>query len=265
MALNIADLFEHAVDAVPERVAAVCGGRRVTFAELDARASRLAHHLAAHGVGRGSHVGVYARNSIEALEAMIAAYKLRAIAVNVNYRYVHGELKYLFEDADLVALVHQREYSDKVAAVLPETPKLKHVVVIEDGSDGDYESYGGVEYETALAGASPERDFEERSADDLYILYTGGTTGYPKGVLWRHEDIWRALGGGINFVTGEYVRDEWQQSEDGKAGALVRLAAAPLIHGAAQWATFGALFSGSTVVYVPQFDAHEIWKALQAN
>lgn len=221
MALNIADLLEHAVDAVPERVAVVCGGRQVTFAQLEKRANRLAHHLAAHGVGPGSHIGVYSRNSIEALETMFAAYKLRAIAVNVNYRYVHGELRYLFTNADLVALVHERRYSDRVAAVLPETPKLKHVVVVDDGSGTPYET--GVEYESALEGESDERDFGERSADDLYILYTGGTTGYPKGVLWRHEDIWRALGGGINFVTGEYVPDEWTLSEQGKSGSLVRL------------------------------------------
>ena len=265
MALNLADLIEHAVDAVPDRTAVICGDRQVTFAELEVRANRLAHHLSAHGVEPGSHIGVYSRNSIETLEAMFAAYKLRAIAVNVNYRYVQGELRYLFGNADLVALVHERQYSDKVADVLPDTPKLKHVVVVEDGSDADYSRYNGVSYETALAESSPERDFGERSADDLYILYTGGTTGYPKGVLWRHEDIWRALGGGINFVTGEYVPDEWSQSEQGKAGALVRLPAAPLIHGAAQWAAFGALFTGSPVVFVPHFDAHDVWKAVQEH
>ncbi|MDI5977678.1 acyl-CoA synthetase [Amycolatopsis magusensis] len=265
MALNIADLLEHAVDAVPDRTAVVCGDRQVTFAELEERANRLAHHLAGRGVGANSHVGVYSRNSIEALEAMIAAYKLRAIAINVNYRYVHSELKYLFGNADLVALVHERRYADKVAAVLPECPELEHVVVVEDGSDADFSAYGGVPYETALAENSPERDFGDRSEDDLYILYTGGTTGYPKGVLWRHEDIWRALGGGINFVTGEYVKDEWQLAEEGKAGSLVRLPAAPLIHGAAQWAAFGALFTGSPVVFVPRFDAHEIWKAVQQH
>ncbi|WP_116041012.1 acyl-CoA synthetase [Amycolatopsis palatopharyngis] len=266
MAYNIADLLEHAVDVVPDRTAIVCGARRITFDELDQRANRLAHHLAEHGVGPGAHIGVYSRNSIEAIEAMVAAYKLRAIAVNVNYRYVQGELNYLFDNADLVALVHERRYSDLVAEVLPNHPKLKHVVVIEDGSDGDYARYDGVEYETALAGSSPERDFGERSADDLYILYTGGTTGYPKGVLWRHEDIWRALGGGINFVTGDYVADEWTLANEGRdTGGLVRLPAAPLIHGAAQWAAFGALFTGSTVVFVPQFDAHEVWKAVQDN
>jgi acyl-CoA synthetase (AMP-forming)/AMP-acid ligase II len=265
VALNLADLIEHAVDAVPDRTAVICGDRQVTFAELEMRANRLAHHLAAHGVEPGSHIGVYSQNSIETLEAMFAAYKLRAIAVNVNYRYVQGELRYLFGNSDLVALVHERQYADKVADVLPDIPKLKHVVVVEDGSDADYSRYGGVSYETALAESSPERDFGERSADDLYILYTGGTTGYPKGVLWRHEDIWRALGGGINFVTGEYVQDEWAQSEQGKAGALVRLPAAPLIHGAAQWAAFGALFTGSPVVFVPHFDAHEVWKAVQEH
>ncbi|MBK1788703.1 acyl-CoA synthetase [Prauserella cavernicola] len=263
MAFNIADLLEHAVDAVPDRTAVVCDGRRLTYAQLDERANRLAHHLAANGIGKGDHIGVYSRNSIEMIETMFAAYKLRAIAINVNYRYVHGELTYLFTNADLVALVHERQYSDKVAAVLPETPELKHVLVIEDGSDADFAAHGGIAYEDALAQTSPARDFGERSPDDLYILYTGGTTGYPKGVIWRHEDVWRALGGGIDFVTGEYVPDEWTMAEQGKQGALVRLPTAPLIHGAAQWAAFGALFSGGIVVFVPQFDAHEIWRTIE--
>ncbi len=259
VAYNIADLLEHAVDAVPDRPAVICGERHVTYAQLEDRANRLAHHLAAQGVGPGSHIGVYSRNSVEMIEAMFAAYKLRAIAINVNYRYVNAELEYLFTNADLVALVHERQYADRVAAVLPSTPKLKHVLVVDDGSGADCSGYGGVDYESALAAQSPDRDFGERSSDDLYILYTGGTTGYPKGVMWRHEDVWRALGGGIDFITGEYVPDEWTMSEQGKQGAMVRLPAAPLIHGAAQWAAFGAMFSGGTVVFVPQFDPHEIW------
>lgn len=266
VAYNIADLIEHAVDTVPERTAVVCGDRRVTFAELEERANRLAHHLAANGVEAGTHIGVYARNSVETLEAMIAAYKLRAIAINVNYRYVHGELRYLFNNADIVALVHDQSYAARVAAVLPECPQLKHVIAIPDDSGGDYSQYGGVSYEQALASGSPDRDFGERSGDDLFILYTGGTTGYPKGVLWRQEDVFCALGGGIDFMTGEYVADEWALARDGKeSGGLVRLPAAPLIHGAAQWAAFGALFAGSTVVFVPQFDPHEVWRAIDDN
>ncbi|TWP54098.1 acyl-CoA synthetase [Lentzea tibetensis] len=260
MALNVADLVEHAVDTVPDRVALVCGDRRSTYAQLDERANRLAHHLGMLGVGEGSHVGLYARNSIELVEAMLAVYKLRAVAINVNYRYTKNELQYLFTESDIVALVHERRYADLVAEVLPTAPNLRHVVVIDDESDTEF---AGVAYETALAEASPERDFGPRSADDLYILYTGGTTGMPKGVMWRHEDVWRTLGGGIDFVTGEHLTDEWQQAKAGKDYGMVRLCMPPLIHGAAQWAVLGALFSGSTIVLVPKFDPADIWRAIE--
>lgn len=254
MALNIADIFEHAADSFPDRTAIACGDRQVTFAQLDERANRLAHHLAKSGVGVGSHIGVYVRNSIEAVETLLAIYKLRAVAINVNYRYVENELRYLFIDSDMVALVHDEQYSEKVAAVLPHTPAVQATVVI------------GAGYEELLAASSPERDFGERSPDDLYILYTGGTTGQPKGVMWRHEDIWRVLGGGIDFVSGEVLADEWAQSQRGvETGGMVRMCVAPLIHGNAQWGALMALFAGDTVVLVPQFDAHEIWRAIERN
>lgn len=263
MAINIADLFEHAVDAFPERAAIACGDRVVTFTELEERANRLAHYLAQQGVGQGKHIGLYAQNSIEAIETMIAAYKLRAVPINVNYRYVENELRYLFDNADLVALVHDRKYADRVAAVLPDVPGLRTLLVIDDDSGTDHT---GVPFETAIAEGAPERDFAERSPNDLYVLYTGGTTGSPKGVMWRHEDVWRVLGGGIDFVTGEPLADEWAQSEKGKQGmALTRLACAPLIHGAAQWAALPALFGGDMVVLMPKFDPHEVWKAVRRH
>ncbi|MFR9731189.1 acyl-CoA synthetase [Saccharopolyspora sp. MS10] len=264
MAHNIADLFEHAVDLTPERVAVICGEHRVTFAELEDRSNRLAHHWASRGLGRGSHVGVHTRNRIEALEAMLAAYKLRAVAVNVNYRYVAAELRYLFEDADLAALVHERRYGDRVAEALP--AGVREVLVLDDGSELDCAGHGATPYEAALANSSPERDFPTRSGDDLFLLYTGGTTGNPKGVMWRHEDVWRTLGGGIDFMTGEAVTDEWQQATEGAAGGgLVRLPAAPFIHGAAQWAAFGNLFACSTVVILPEFDPDEVWRAIETH
>jgi len=262
MARNFADLFEHAVDVFGDRIALVSGGRQVTYAEFEERSNRLAHYLSGLGVGPGDHIGLYAHNSVEAAETIIAACKIRATAININYRYTENELQYMFRDADLVTLVCDRRYAPVAAAVAPSSPGPRARVVIEDGSGAG--TGGAAEYEAALASGSPERDFPPRSDDDVYIIYTGGTTGYPKGVMWRHEDLWRTLAGGIDFLTGVPLADEWEQSRKGlESGGLVRLTAAPLIHGAAQVAMLAALFAGDTVVLAPRFDAHEVWRAVE--
>lgn len=254
MALNIADLVEHAIDLVPDRVALVSGDREITYAQMEDRTNRLAHYLQKQGVKPGDKVGVYSRNGIEAIEAMVAIFKIRAVVVNVNYRYIENELQYIFENSDMVALVHEARYSDKVAAVLPTCPLLQTTVVI-DGAEGQ------VSYEDALESSSPERDFEDRTNDDIYMLYTGGTTGSPKGVMWRHEDIWRVLGGGINFMTGEYVEDEWGLAKMGAENPpMTRMPIPPMIHGGAQWATFQSLFGGGKTVLHPDFEGHLIWQ-----
>src|SRR5687768_13492893 len=118
MGWNLADLFEQAVDAFGDREYIVAGDTRRTYAELEARANRLAHHLADAGVGPGDHVGIYAYNSVEWVETLWAVFKLRAVWVNINYRYVEGELEYLFGNADLVALVYGREFAPRVEGVL---------------------------------------------------------------------------------------------------------------------------------------------------
>ena len=135
MALNFADLFEHAADAFGERTAVTCGDRQVTYAELDERVNRLAHHLAGLGAGPGDHVGLYARNSIEAVETLLAACKLRAAAININYRYTGNELRYVCDDADLIALVHDQEFAPQVAEALADAPGLRGTVVIDGSSD----------------------------------------------------------------------------------------------------------------------------------
>jgi acyl-CoA synthetase (AMP-forming)/AMP-acid ligase II len=265
MEFNLADLFEAAVDAFPDREYLVAEGRRLTYAQLEARANRLAHHLAAQGVRKGEHVGIYALNSTEWVTTAWAVFKLRAVWVNINYRYVHDELRYLFTNADLVALVHQRQFSPRVAALLPELPALRHVVVIDDDSQEPDPSPDAVGFEEALEGASPERDFASRSGDDIYILYTGGTTGMPKGVVWRHEDVFFALGGGIDAMTGTRMERPEQMVEKGLAagGPLTFLPVAPLMHGATQWGVMGQSFTGNRVVLVAKFDPREVWSLVE--
>jgi acyl-CoA synthetase (AMP-forming)/AMP-acid ligase II len=266
VALNIADLAEHAIDAVPDRVALISGDNQLTYAQLEDKANRLAHYLIDHGVKKDDKVGLYCRNRIEIVIGMLGIVKAGAILVNINFRYVEGELKYLFENSDMVALIHERRYCDRVANVLPETPNVKTVLVVEDGTEDpadDYLRYGGVEFEAALAQGSPERDFGPRSEDDIYLLYTGGTTGFPKGVMWRHEDIYRVLFGGTDFATGEPIADEYDLSKQAAENApMVRYPIPPMIHGATQSATWMALFSGQTVVLAPEFNADEVWKAI---
>lgn len=266
VALNIADLAEHAIDAVPDRVALICGDDQLTYAQLEEKANRLAHYLINQGVKKDDKVGLYCRNRIEIVIAMLGIVKAGAILVNVNFRYVEGELRYLFDNSDMVALVHERQYSDRVANVLPETPNIKTILVVEDGSDNDYASYGGVEFYSAFADSSPERDFGPRSADDIYLLYTGGTTGFPKGVMWRHEDIYRVLFGGTDFTTGEFVKDEYDLAKSAAANPpMIRYPIPPMIHGATQSATWMALFGGQTTLLAPEFDADAVWRAIHEH
>ena len=267
MALNIADLFEHAVDVVPERKVIQVGDRAVTYAELEADANRLAHHLLSVGVGMGDHVGIYAKNSIEHVVALLAVFKIRAVCINVNYRYVEGELDYLVDNSDMVALLHELPYAPLVAKVVPKHAGLRHVVVMPDptdpGSDADVSSYGGVLWDDALSGQSDARDFEARSADDLYIVYTGGTTGFPKGVMWRHEDFWRVLGGGIDFMTGERLEEYSQSKQAESSEPMVTFPLSPLMHGGAQAAMLMHLFGGHLTLLAPKFDPDEVWRTVQ--
>jgi 3-oxocholest-4-en-26-oate---CoA ligase len=271
MAYNIADLFEHSVDVVPDREVLVIGDQRRTFAQLEDRANRLAHHLAERGVGAGDHLGIYGLNSAEWLEAAIAAYKIRAVPVNVNYRYVEDELRYLFDNADLVALVADRDLMPRVQAVRDTLPLLQHLVHIDTGAEGGpatdeaVGSLASVAFDDALASGSPERDFGPRSPDDRYIIYTGGTTGMPKGVVWRHEDVFFALGGGIDAYTNEPVEDEWTlaRKAEGNEAPMRSLNLPPLMHGAAQWGFFRFAFEGNLSVMQRRFDPHDAWRTIE--
>jgi acyl-CoA synthetase (AMP-forming)/AMP-acid ligase II len=253
---NLADLWERVVDTVGGREALVCGDRRLNYDDVEGRANRLAHHLADHGVGPGDHVALCLFNGTEYLEAMLAAFKLRAVPVNVNYRYLEDELHYLLEDADAVAAVVHAELAPRVTAARARLPRLGHVVVV--GACGP--TTVGTGYEQALASASPARDFGPRSPDDLYVLYTGGTTGAPKGVMWRAEDIFFAAFGGADH-TGVPLEhpEEIALRLDLKPRCLPL---APFMHGTAQWAAFRTLFAGGAVVISPErpLDPVEAWR-----
>ena len=246
MTWNMADLFELVADAVPDRECLVSGDRRLTYRQLEERTNRLAHHLAAQGVGAGTHIGIYAYNCTEWMEAFIAAMKLRAAAVNVNFRYVEDELRYLFKDSDLVALVHGAEFDPPF-----DGPTL------EIGDD----------YEAALAAASPERDFGPRTDDDRYIIYTGGTTGMPKGVMWRHDDAFFAMFGGGRYAF-DPVTSPAELADNARAAAeWTFLIVPPLMHGAGQWVTGSAMFEAKRAVLLdgPRMDAEHAWDLVEAE
>jgi 3-oxocholest-4-en-26-oate---CoA ligase len=263
MEFNLADLYEIVAEAVPDRPALVAGNRRLTYAQLDERANRFAHHLLERGVAPGEKVAIYSWDRAEWLEAMLGTYKARAVPVNVNYRYVADEARYILDNSDSVVVVHERAFAPLLAAIRTELPKVRHSVVIEDGSNAEAHA---ILYEDALAEASPAREFEPRSPDDLYLLFTGGTTGVPKGVMWRSEDIFFAALGGGGFgqppISTPEELAERSPAEDARSIAMVN---APLMHGGGQWVTFITLYAGGTVVLNTNrhFDPDWIWRTVE--
>jgi acyl-CoA synthetase (AMP-forming)/AMP-acid ligase II len=266
VAVNIADLFEHAVDAAPDNLAVKVGDRAATYADLERESNKLAHYLIAQGVKPGDHVALYAKNSVEHVIGLLATLKVRAVTINVNYRYVEAELNYLFDNADVVALLFERTYADLVAKCAPKHDKLTTFVslpdVLDPDNDADISSFGGVTLEEATADQSAERDFGERSEDDIHIIYTGGTTGFPKGVMWRHADFWRVLGGGIDFYTGEPL-EEYDQSKQANDPRMTTFPLSPLMHGGAQSGLLMHLFAGHLTILEPKFDPKRTWEIIE--
>lgn len=260
MAFNLAEVNEAVAAANPDRTAIVWGDRRWSYAELTERTRRFANALIDRGFGahreRGDlaghesgqdHVALYLHNGNEYIEAMLGAFKARTAPFNVNYRYVAEELRYLLDNSQAKVVVFHSAFAPILAEVLPDLPEVQLLVQVPDDS-GNELLPDAIEYEHLLAASSPERPDLEWSPDDLYILYTGGTTGMPKGVLWRQHDIFISAMGGRPFGQTEAFPDLEAVVETSKNGGAAMMSAAPLMHGAAQWATFTAFTNGNTVV-----------------
>jgi acyl-CoA synthetase (AMP-forming)/AMP-acid ligase II len=264
---NLADQWEAVVDRVGDREAVVAGDRRLTYAQLEERADRLANHLTSVGVGPGDFVGCYLTNGTEYLETMFAAFKLRAVPVNINYRYVADELRYLFADAGLVAVVCEQRFAANVAEVAPDVPTLRHTLVVaEPGATASLDGVpGGVDYESALAAAAPDRPVVEgRGDDDIYVIYTGGTTGMPKGVVWRMGDaFFGCIGGGDPMRMTGPVSSPAETVERIIDFDFTFYALAPMMHAAAQWVSVMWLLCGARVVlHQGRFDPAVVWRTV---
>ncbi len=277
MEFSLAQVLEAVEAAIPERECIVWRDRRLTYADVGERTRRLAHHLSTSGLGAHhersalaghesgqDHLACYLHNGNEYLEAMIGAFKARVAPFNVNYRYVAEELRYLLLDARAGAIVFHSAFADRLAEVRPDLPDLEVLLQVDDGS-GAALLPGAFWYEDALAEADPAGSDVEPSPDDLYILYTGGTTGMPKGVLWRQADIYVGAMGGRNLGTGL----EWESLdhivEAARDGGARMLPAPPFMHGAGHWVSFNALTGGNTVCIQDDtvaFDADDVLRTI---
>jgi fatty-acyl-CoA synthase len=259
-------------DAFPDKEAIVFRDRRLTYREFDARGRRLANYLVGRGLGvhreratlepwesGQDHLGLYLFNGNEYLEGMLGAYAARVAPYNVNYRYVEEELVYLLNNARTKALMYHAAFAPRVAAVRAQVPTLEVLIQVADAS-GEKLLPGAVDYETMLAASSSAKPKVEPSPDDLYILYTGGTTGMPKGVLWRQADILVAALGG-RMPDGKVLDSLEMYVARAKMTDMKTLPAAPFMHGAGHWVAFSAFHQGNTVFIqsdVERLDAADI-------
>ena len=261
-----ANVLESVADSMTERTAIVQGDRRRTWGEFDDRAARLAGALRELGLGPDSKVASYTYNSNEYVEGLYATFKLRGVPVNVNYRYLEDELAYLLDNSDTEVVLFHGSLAEQVSAVRDRLPQLRAVVQIDDGSP---HLDGALRYEELIAGTKPMERIE-RSGDDYLFLYTGGTTGMPKGVMWRQEDLFWSLAEGVYPLMGLPLPESpadcgpiARQSAE-QAFPPVHLPASPLMHGTGQFTTFQSMLLGGATVTLESrsFDPDELWRVV---
>ena len=259
---DLSTIFRTVAQTIPDKQVLVWRDLRLTYAQMDARIDGVAHYLASRGLGSHiernqlanhqsgqDHMGLYLRNGNEYLEAMVAGYRARVAPFNVNFRYVEEELLYLLADAKAKVLVYAAEFAPHVQSIRGRLPELQVLIQVADDS-GNQLLPDAVDYESIVNTPAPSWGMPEPSGDDLYILYTGGTTGMPKGVLWRQHDIFMSAMGGRPFMAGgEPLNsyDDLAAQVRAQAGFRSMLLIPPLMHGAAQWGVFNTISTGGWI------------------
>lgn len=256
--LNFGDLLEKVADAIPERPAIVHGNHTVSWREFDERSNRLAHHLVDMGLKPGSKVAFYLRNTPAYLELFSACTKARLTHANVNYRYVDHELFHVLDNSDAEAVVYDAEFQPQIDALAPRLEKVR--TFLQVGLQEGLQTGSSFEAACTEGDASPLQI--ERSGKDLYFMYTGGTTGYPKAVMWQHEDRVAVIG----MTEANTATEHGQRISDGSVGPVV-LAACPLMHSTGFTTSLSTLVSGGCVVLLPTpaFDAKTCLLEIQKN
>jgi fatty-acyl-CoA synthase len=263
---NFATLWESVADALSDRVAIARGAQRRTWTEFDDRASRLAQALTAAGIEPGAKIASYLYNGNEYLEGLYATFKMRGVAVNVNYRYLEDELVYLLDNSDAEALFFHSSLGDRVAKIRDRAPLVKLWIAVDDG--GEHPDFAE-RYEDLISTNDPMPRIT-RSGEDMYFLYTGGTTGMPKGVMWRFDDLWGVLADATYALLGHTAP---ARPED--VGPLARqivetldtahLPASPLMHGTGAFTSFQSMWGGGRIITLEgrHFDADELWRVVE--
>jgi 3-oxocholest-4-en-26-oate---CoA ligase len=264
---NYGDMFDAVARVVPlERPALIHGDTTTSWGELDRRTNILARNLIAGGARPGEKLAFYLRNHPAYLEGLVAGLKARQTHVNVNYRYVADEVRYIFDNADATTVIFAREFSPIVEEIRPRLPLVRRWLMVEDGTDGPFPDFAEL-YEPLAVAGDPAPLGIERSPDDLFFLYTGGTTGMPKGVMWRHDQLRRALlNPALVARMPETLDDHLEIIQETGAGT-VTLPACPLMHGTGLFTSLSALVGGGTAVTLAgsHFESDELWTAVDRH
>ena len=262
MIWHFADIFETIASIVPDQTALINAGTRRSWRAFEDRAARLANALVSTGIRPDAKVAIYGHNSSAFLEAQFAVFKARAVPINVNYRYVEHELRYLFDNADVEAVFFDAKYASRLSAIRDALPGLKHFIQIDDGSGVALPGADDLEALIASHDRLPRLDYNE---DDIYMIYTGGTTGLPKGVMYRQGEL-------VSGLAASRIGPDMPSTPQNLVAMVRRLKstqmspivlpACPLMHATGMWiGAFTAHFSGGAVATIgdEKFDPHAIW------